>query len=285
MNLLDREIGYGHPCFVIAEIGINHNGSLKTAKELIDAANLAKAEAVKFQKRTVDVVYSKEELDKPRDSPFGTKNGHLKRALEFGAPEYIEIDAHCANHDIIWFASPWDVQSVYFLEDMDVPCYKIASACITDMELLDEVNHMRKPVFMSTGMSTLKEIERGLGALDKCEVIPMVTTSTYPCKLEELNLSRIGTFMKRFGKDVGYSGHEVGIWTSYAAATMGACVIERHITLDRAMWGSDQAASVEPHGIARLVREIRDLEKARGTGVIKPFKSEEPIKHKLRRVK
>lgn len=280
----DRRIGDGEPCFVVAEIGINHNGDVELARRLIDAAADAGVDAVKFQKRTIEVVYSAEELERPRDSPFGTTNGDLKHGLEFGEEEYRQIAEWCGARSVPWFASCWDEQSVAFMEAFNPPAYKIASASLTDDALLREHRATGRPLIVSTGMSTLEEIDHAVGLLGNEDLILMHTTSTYPSALEELNLRTIRTLRDRYGVPVGYSGHEVGLATSVAAVALGACVIERHLTLDRAMWGSDQAASVEPHGIARLVRDIRAVETALGDGVKRIYDSELPVRAKLRRV-
>ena len=279
----NKLIGPGQPCFVIAEIGINHNGDMAVCKKLIDAAAESGCDAVKFQKRTVDVVYTKEELARPRENPFGATNGDLKRGLEFGEKEYREIDAHCKEKGIQWFASCWDEASVDFMEQFNPSCYKIASASLTDDKLLQYHRSKKRPILLSTGMSSLEEIDHAVEVLGKENLVVLHCTSTYPSKIDELNLSVIPTMMERYGVPIGYSGHEVGLSTSFAAAVLGACTVERHITLDRAMWGSDQAASVEPQGFVRLVRDIRVWEEARGDGVKKVYDSELPIRDKLRR--
>ena len=279
----DREVGPGQPCFFIAEIGINHNGSVEIAKKLVSASMLAGCEAVKFQKRSVDVVYSPQELSAVRESPFGTTNGDLKRRLEFGVEEYSEIAAHCVASNITWFASCWDEGAVDFVDQFDPPCYKVASASLTDDGLLEHVRSKGKPVILSTGMSTLAQIDHAVEVLGKDDLIVLHCTSTYPSTLEELNLGCIGSLKQRYGIPIGYSGHDVGLATSLAAAVIGACLVERHITLDRAMWGSDQAASVEPHGFSRLVSDVRSCEEAMGDGVKRVYESEVPIAKKLRR--
>jgi len=279
-----RTVGQGHPCYVIAEIGINHNGDLNIARQLIDVAVAAGCSAVKFQKRTVDVVYTAEELARPRESPFGTTNGELKRALEFGAEGYSEIDAYCRAKDIAWFASPWDEASVDFLERFDVPCHKVASASLTDDGLLRRMRATGKPVILSTGMSTMAQIDHAVEVLGRDKLVILHATSTYPAKYDELNLRVIPVLAQRFGVPVGYSGHETGIASSVAAVAMGACVVERHLTLDRAMWGSDQAASLEPNGITRLMRDIHLVELAMGNGEKRLLDAEVPIMKKLRRV-
>jgi N-acetylneuraminate synthase len=279
-----RVIGPGQPVYVIAEIGINHNGDLEIAKRLIDAAAAAGADAVKFQKRTVDVVYSAEELARPRENPFGPTNGDLKRGLEFGEAEYEQIDAHCRKLGIDWFASCWDEGSVDFIEAFNPVCYKIASASITDDGLLRHHRRYGRPIIASTGMCDEARIRHAVDVLGAKDLVLMHTTSTYPTDPKELNLLSIPALRERFPVPIGYSGHEVGLQTSVAAVALGACVLGRHITLDRAMWGSDQAASVEPQGFTRLVRDIRAVEDALGDGQLKIFESEIPIMKKLRRV-
>jgi N-acetylneuraminate synthase len=280
----DKLVGEGQSCYIIAEIGINHNGSLDLAKQLIDVSVLAGCDAVKFQKRTVEVVYTQEELAKPRENPFGSTNGDLKRGLELGQDDYEEIDRYCKDKGIDWFASCWDEGSVDFIEQFSPPCYKIASASLTDDNLLRHHRKYGRPMILSTGMSNLGQVEHAVDVMGPEDLIILHCTSTYPSKPSELNLRGIYTLKEKFDVPIGYSGHEVGLATSYAAAVLGACVVERHITLDRAMWGSDQAASVEPQGVSRLVRDIRELDAAMGDGVIKVYESEEPIIDKLRRV-
>jgi N-acetylneuraminate synthase len=268
----------------VAEIGINHNGSLDIARKLIAAAVLAGCEAVKFQKRTVDVVYSREELARPRESPFGTTNGELKLGLELDVDAYRAIDDYCRTHGVMWLASCWDEASVDFIEQFDPPCYKIASASLTDDNLLRHHRRYGRPIILSTGMSSLAQIDHAVEVLGTGDLILMHCTSTYPSKLEELNLRGIPALRERYGVPIGYSGHEIGLATSLAASVLGACMVERHITLDRAMWGSDQAASVEPQGFARLVRDIHAVESAMGDGAKRIYDSEIPIMEKLRRV-
>jgi len=284
VNIANKRIAADAPAYVIAEIGINHNGDIDLAKRLISVAVAAGCDAVKFQKRTVDVVYTAEELAKPRESPFGTTNGDLKRALEFGRDEYEEIDAYCKAVKIPWFASCWDEESVDFINRFDVPCFKIASASLTDDNLLRHTRATGKPIILSTGMSTLDEIDRAVGILGTRDLIVLHACSTYPAHYGELNLRAIPMLRDRYHVPVGYSGHETGIASSVAAVTLGACVVERHITTDRAMWGSDQAASLEPNGIGRLVRDIRLVEQSMGDGVKRVYESEYPIIKKLRRV-
>ena len=279
-----RTVGPGNPCYLVAEIGINHNGDLDLAKQLIDVAVSAGCDAVKFQKRTVDVVYSDEELARPRESPFGVTNGDLKRRLEFSQEQSDQIDAHCRLRDIAWFASPWDEASVDFLEGFAVPCYKVASASLTDDHLLAHMRSTGKPIILSTGMSPLAQIARAVEVLGRDQLVILHATSTYPAKYEELNLRVIPMLAQRFGVPVGYSGHETGIASSVAAVAIGACMVERHLTLDRAMWGSDQAASLEPNGMTRVARDIRLVEAALGDGQKRVLDTEVPIMQKLRRV-
>jgi N-acetylneuraminate synthase len=279
-----QSVGDGHPCFIVAEIGINHNGDVEIAKKLIDAAALAGCDAVKFQKRTVEVVYTAEELAKPRENPFGPTNGDLKRGLEFGYKQFAEIDRYCREKGILWFASCWDEASVDFIEQFNPPCYKIASASLTDDALLRHHRRYRRPIIVSTGMSTQAQIDHAVKVLGVKDLILLHCTSTYPSKVEELNLNAIRTLRERYGVPVGYSGHEVGLAPSVGAAALGACMLERHITLDRAMWGSDQAASVEWQGFWRLVKDVRALEVAIGDGVKRLYESEVPVMQKLRRV-
>ena len=279
-----RLVGDDQPCFIIAEIGINHNGNIDIAKRLISVALAAGCDAVKFQKRTVEVVYTAEELAKPRENPFGQTNGDLKFGLEFEQEEYEEIDAFCKLIKMTWFASPWDEGSVDFLERFNVPAHKIASASLTDDNLLRHVRETGKPIILSTGMSTYGEIDHAVEVLGKNNLILMHATSTYPANYDELNLRAIPTMAARYGVPVGYSGHETGIPTSVCSAALGACCVERHITLDRASWGSDQAASLEPNGISRLVRDIRLWEQAKGDGIKRVYEREFPIIKKLRRV-
>lgn len=277
-------VGDGAPCYIVGEIGINHNGDLGTARKLIDVALVAGADAVKFQKRSVDVVYTPEELAKPRENPFGPTNGDLKRGLEFGLDQYQRIDRYCKDKGVTWFASCWDQASVDFMEQFAPPAYKIASASLTDDDLLRHHRKTGRPIIISTGMSTLKQCDHAVELLGTQNLIVLHTTSAYPAKIADLNLRLIPALRARYGVPVGYSGHEVGLATSYAAVALGACMIERHITLDRAMWGSDQAASVEPQGLMKLVRDVRTIELGLGDGVKRVSDDELPIMKKLRRV-
>ena len=280
----NKLVGAGQPCYIIAEIGINHNGNVDLAKQLISVAVAAGCDAVKFQKRTVNIVYTSKELALPRENPFGTTNGDLKYGLEFETEDYAEIGRFCKSVKIPWFASPWDEGSVDFLEQFEPPVYKIASASLTDDNLLYHVRKTGRPVIASTGMSTYAEIDHAVEILGKQDLILMHTTSTYPAKYEQLNLRAIPSMIERYGVLVGYSGHETGISTSVAASVLGACCVERHITMDRAMWGSDQAASLEPNGINHLVRDIHLCERSMGDGIKLVYEEEIPVMKKLRRV-
>lgn len=278
-------IGGDDPTFLVAEIGINHNGDVKIAKALIDRAVEYGFHAVKFQKRTLDIVYSPEEMARPRPNPFGETNGDLKRGLEFGKAQYDEIDAYCREKGILWFCSPWDEPSVDFLEAYEPVCYKIASASLTDSNLLKHVKACGRPIILSTGMSTLEEIDVAVDVLSGSEFMLMHTSSTYPSADSELNLKVIETLRQRYGVPIGYSGHEVGVMPSVmAVVAYGACAVERHVTLDRAMWGSDQAASLEPRGMELLAKYTRLWPVVRGDGVKRLLETEVPIKAKLRRV-
>lgn len=279
-----RHIGDGYQCATIAEIGINHNGSIDLARQLIAVASQCGAWAVKFQKRTVDVVYSAEELARPRESPFGTTNGDLKRGLEFSPAQYAIIDTLCQEHGVPWFASCWDEKAVDDIAAFNPPAFKIASASLTDDNLLRHTRATGKPLILSTGMSTLAEIDHAVEVLGTQDLILLHCTSTYPAANEELNLLCIPKLRERYGVPVGYSGHEQGIATSVAAVCLGACLVERHLTLSRSMWGSDQAASLEPQGFARMVRDIEAVESAFGDGEKVVYESERPIIAKLRRV-
>ena len=279
----NKLVGDGQPCFVIAEIGINHNGSVEMAKRLIDMALECGCDAVKFQKRTIDVVYTKEELAKERQSVFGNTNGDLKRGLEFGEKEYKEIDEYCKSKNILWFASCWDEASVDFIDKFNPPCYKIASASLTDDELLKYTKAKGKPILLSTGMSTLEQIEHAVEILGKENLIIYHCTSTYPSNNDEQNLSVISTFKTHFNCPIGFSGHERGISPTLLSVALGACSIERHITLDRTNWGSDQAASLEKPGLQRLIRDIRQIPTLIGDGKKCVYERELPIIEKLRR--
>ncbi|MBU1055291.1 MAG: N-acetylneuraminate synthase family protein [Proteobacteria bacterium] len=271
--------------FIIAEIGINHNGDVNIAKKLIDGAFFAGCDAVKFQKRTIEKVYSKEELDKPRESPWGTTNYEQKLGLEFGEKEYFEIDSFCKEKGIVWFASAWDVESQLFVQKFNLKYNKIASAMLNHKKLIETVAKEKKYTFISTGMSTMDEIENVIEIFKshQCPFELMHCTSTYPMRVEDANLLMIPELKKRFNCKVGYSGHEVGLAVTMGAVGLGATSVERHIALDRAMYGSDQAASVEIMGFHRLVQYIRTIEKAFGNGVKQITPEEKSIKQKLAR--
>ena len=285
VRIADKLVGDGNPCFIIAEIGINHNGSVNLAKKMIDIAVTTGCDAVKFQKRTVDVVYTKEDLAKERKSVFGNTNGDLKRGLEFGEAEYREIDKYCKAKGIMWFASCWDEQAVDFIDKFDVPCYKIASASLTDDNLLKYTKSKGKPILLSTGMSTLDEIRHAVDVLGKDNLIIYHCTSTYPSNADEMNLLAIEELKKEFDCPIGYSGHERGVTPSVLAVALGACSVERHITIDRTNWGSDQAASLEMAGLYHMVRDIRQVPSLLGDGKKVVYSRELPIIEKLRRVK
>ena len=271
--------------FIIAEIGINHNGDIEIAKKLVELAKSAGCDAVKFQKRTVEKVYSKSVLDSPRESPWGKTTRDQKLGLEFGKKEYDEINQHCLLHDIDWFASAWDIDSQLFLRQYDLKYNKIASAMLTNIELLETVAQEGKHTFISTGMSTMEEIKNAVNIFKKsnCPFELMHTNSSYPMKIEEANLMCIPMLKKEFDCNVGYSGHEVSAYrVSLIAASLGATSIERHITLDRTMYGSDQAASLEPPGLKRMIKDVRSVDSVLGDGEKRVWDSEIPVKKKLR---
>lgn len=281
----DILVGDGEPVYVIGEIGINHNGDLDLARRLIDVAADAGCQAVKFQKRTPSICVPVEQRGQIRQTPWGEMTYlEYKERTEFGRDEYTQISKYCDERGMQWFASPWDVPSVEFLEEMDVPVHKVASASVADHEMLRVLAATGKPIILSTGMSTLPEIDQAVEILGTANLIIMHATSTYPLPPEEANLRTITTLKERYGVPVGYSGHERGLQISLAAVTLGAVAVERHITLDRTMWGSDHAASLEPAGLEHLVRDIRIIEQALGDGVKRVFPGEEAPKARLRRV-
>lgn len=281
--ILDRKIGRGQPTYVIAEIGINHNGDLDIARQLIDVAAEAGCDAVKFQKRTPELCVPVEQQGVLRQTPWGTMTYlDYKRRVEFGDAEYEAIAAHAASVGIHWFASPWDVPSVDFLERHHAPVHKVASASLTDGNVLKALQATGKPVILSTGMSTMAEVDRAVEILGRENLVLLHTTSTYPCPAEESNLRTIATLAERFDVPIGYSGHERGLQVSLAAVAIGACVVERHITIDRTMWGSDHAASLEPQGLRNLVRDIRIIEAAMGDGRKRVHPGEEEPRQRLR---
>jgi N-acetylneuraminate synthase len=277
------KVGSGYPAYIIGEIGINHNGELENCKKLIDVAAAAGCNAVKFQKRTPELCVPDAQKSVVRETPWGLMTYlEYRHRIELKEDQYAEIDRYAKSKGLHWFASCWDIPSVDFIERFSPVCYKIASASLTDDELLRYTASKGRPVILSTGMSTQEEIDRAVALFDRKQLILTHATSTYPCPPEELNLRMIGTLRTRYNVPVGYSGHETGLQTTLAAVALGACVIERHITLDRATWGTDQAASVEPAGLHRLVRDIRVIERAFGDGVKRVYPSELPIRQKLR---
>lgn len=279
-----RPVGDGHPTFVIAEIGINHNGSLDLALQLIDAAVAAGCDAVKFQKRTPELCTPPDQAVQMRQTPWGYISYlEYRFRVEFEREQYEAIDRHCRAKGIAWFASCWDEKSVDFIEQFGPPCYKVQSAAITDGALLARLKDTGRPLIVSTGMSTMEQIDAAVSFLEPRDLVLAHATSAYPCKTEELNLRMIETLYSTYRYPVGYSGHEVGLPTTVAAVALGACLVERHITLDRAMWGSDQAASVEPAGFERLVHYIRTVEQSMGDGVKQVYDSERGAMARLRR--
>lgn len=271
--------------YVIGEIGINHNGDLDIARKLIDVAAEAGCQAVKFQKRTPEICVPPDQRDKIRQTPWGEMTYlDYRYRVEFGADDYQQIAKYCAERELDWFASPWDVPSVEFLEEFDVVTHKVASASVTDLELLTRLRDTDKPIILSTGMSTIEQIDKAVEILDRDKLIILHSTSTYPLSPEEANLRTIQTLQWRYGVPVGYSGHERGLQISLAAVALGAVMVERHITLDRTMWGSDQAASLEPAGLEHLVRDIRIIGEAMGDGVKRVFPGELKPLSRLRRV-
>lgn len=284
MKIGKREINDLSDPYIIAEIGINHNGSLTLAKSLVDIAVKSGCDAVKFQKRDIDLVYTKEELDKPRNSVYGKTNGDLKRGLELSYNDYCELFKYAREKRIDIFASSWDINSVDFLEQFDPCCYKVASACITDEELLKKISQTNKPVIISTGMSSIDEIKTAISFFDEDRIALLSCTSTYPTSDNDINLNKILTLKEKFPNiPIGYSGHESDVIPSIVAVSMGACIIERHITLSKELWGSDQQASLEPKELKKLVNEIRRLNIIKGDGQIAIRDSEKPICEKLRK--
>ena len=284
IELGGRRVGDGHPAYIIAEIGINHNGDLQNALRLVDAAAHAGADAVKLQKRTPELCVPPDQRQQMRDTPWGYISYlDYRHRVEFDEAAYRTIDAHCREKGIQWFASVWDEPSVDFIEAFYPVCYKVPSASLTDHGLLRHLRRTGRPVILSTGMSTMEQIRAAVEVLGLDDLILMHATSTYPCEPEELNLRMIPVLRELFQVAVGYSGHEVGLVPSAVAVALGACAVERHITLDRAMWGSDQAASVEPSGFERLVKYIRVTEQSLGDGVKRVYPSEQLSLRKLRR--
>jgi N-acetylneuraminate synthase len=280
-----RSIGPGQPVYVIAEIGINHNGSLDIAKKLIDEAVLAGCDAVKFQKRTPELCTPKDQWHLERDTPWGRMSYiNYRHMIELGFDEYAAIDAYCKEKGIDWFVSCWDEVSVDFMEQFNPGVYKFASASLTDHDLIAKVKRTGRPYILSTGMSTMDEIRDAIAQFGTDNLMVAHSTSAYPCPPQELNLRMIDTLMELYpDTPIGYSGHETGLATTVAAVALGACFVERHFTLDRAMWGSDHAASVEPQGMQKLVRDIRDVELALGDGIKRVYDSEMGAMKRLRR--
>jgi len=286
LKIGNQMVGDGHPAYIIAEIGINHNGDLNIAKQMIDAAVHAGVNAVKFQKRTPDVATPPDQQTQMRETPWGYISYlDYRYKVEFSEEQYCEIDQHCKEKGITWLVSVWDLPSVDFMEKFDTPAYKIPSASLTDHGLIQKARATGKPLILSTGMSTMEQIRQGVKIAGEDNLVLMHCTSTYPCEPEELNLRMVESLRREFPTiPIGYSGHEVGLVPSSVAVALGACMVERHLTLDRAMWGSDQAASVEPGGFERLVKYIRVSEAALGDGVKKVYTSELGSMKRLRRV-
>lgn len=282
----NRTLGDGHPTCIIAEIGINHNGDLETAKQMIDAAVHAGVDAVKFQKRTPEIATPPDQQNQMRETPWGyIPYLEYRHKVEFNEQQYQQIEQHCKKRNITWLVSVWDEPSVEFMEKFDTPAYKIPSACLTDNDLIKKARSTRKPLILSSGMSSMDQIRKAVSSSGQNNLVLMHCTSTYPCEPEELNLKMIETLRKEFPTvPIGYSGHEVGLVPSAIAVALGASLVERHLTLDRAMWGSDQAASVEPAGFERLVKYIRVTESALGDGVKRVYESEKTSLKKLRRI-
>ena len=280
----NQMVGDEHPVYIIAEIGINHTGDVDIAKKLIDAAKHGGADAVKFQKRTPALCVPEHQRNQMRETPWGYITYlDYRYKVEFDRDEYAEIDRYCKEVGIAWLASSWDIPSLEFIEAFNPPCHKVPSALLTDHELLRELKATGKPIILSTGMSTLEEIKEAVKITGLDNLVICHTTSSYPCPPEELNLNMIQTLREMYLCPIGYSGHEVGLVPSAVAVALGACLVERHITLDRAMWGSDQSASVEPWGVEQLVKYIRVTEKSLGDGVKRVYDSEESSKSKLRK--
>jgi N-acetylneuraminate synthase len=280
----NKLVGPGNPCYVIAEIGINHNGDFEIAKQLIQMSAEAGCDAVKFQKRTPELCVPLDQRNVMRETPWGQMTYmDYRYKVEFDEKQYQELADFAAKFDVHLFASPWDVESVDFLVKMKHPVIKIPSASITDIELLEKIASTGLPVIMSTGMSTMDQIDKAVSVLNKENLLIAHSTSAYPCDPVELNLKMIPVLQDRYQVPIGYSGHETGLQTTVAAVTLGACFVERHVTLDRAMWGSDQSASVEPPGVQRLVRDIRTVESALGDGIKKVYESELKPMSRLRK--
>ena len=285
IQIRDRIIGDDQPTYIIAEIGINHNGSLEIAKKLIDSAASSDCDAVKFQKRTPHLCVPEPQQGVMKQTPWGTMTYlEYRDRVEFNEAEYREIDRYCKEKGIMWFASCWDEPSVDFLEQFSPVCHKVCSAALTNDNLLRHLNATERPIILSTGMSTMKEIRHAVSLLDQDRLLIAHCTSSYACRPEELNLNMIRTLRREFNCPIGYSGHELGLVTTCAAIAIGASFVERHITLDRGMWGNDQKASLEPGDLRRLVTDIREIEKALGDGIKQVYASEEAALVKLRKI-
>jgi len=285
IKIKNKEIGEGFPVFIVAEIGINHNGDLELAKKLIDVAVISGCDAVKFQKRNPKEAVPEEYKNVKRETPWGVISYlEYRQKIEFWEKEYDEIDRYCKNKKILWFASPWDISSIEFLQKYNLPTYKVPSALITNKEYLQKLKRTNKPLIVSTGMADIELVKRVVKFLGEDRILLMHTVSVYPAKPEIINLEVIRTYLNLFDCPVGYSGHEVGLQITLAAVALGAMAVERHIALDRSMWGTDQAASVEPIGMIRLVRDIRIVETALGTGEKKIYPEEIEIEKRLRKV-
>lgn len=280
----DRQVGDGQPTYIVAEIGINHNGDLDIAKEMIRVAKQVGVDAVKFQKRTPELCVPPEQRNQMRDTPWGYITYlDYRYKVEFDRAQYDEIDRYCKEIGISWFASVWDEPSIDFMETYSPVCYKVPSAALTDHDLLRSLRATGRPIILSTGMSTSEQIDTSISVVGLDNLMLTHTTSSYPCDPDELNLRMVETLRKKYPVPVGYSGHEVGLIPSVISVALGACLVERHFTLDRAMWGGDQAASVEPQGFERLVKYIRVTEQAMGDGIKQVYASEQSSLKKLRR--
>ena len=284
IQISDRIIGDGQPTYIIAEIGINHNGSLEIAKRLIDVAVSSDCDAVKFQKRTSHLCVPEQQQGVTKQTPWGTMTYlEYRNRVEFSETEYGEVDRYCKEKGIMWFASCWDEPSVDFLEQFSPVCHKVCSAALTNDNLLRGLNSTGRPIILSTGMSTMKEIRHAASLLDQDRLLIAHCTSSYACQPEDLNLNMIKTLRREFNCPIGYSGHELGLVTTYAAVAIGASFVERHITLDRGMWGNDQKASLEPGDLQQIVRDIHETEKALGDGIKQVYESEQAALLKLRK--
>ncbi len=285
IQIKDRIVGDGQRTYILAEIGINHNGSLEIAKKLINSAVSSGCDAVKFQKRTPHLCVPVHQRDVMKETPWGTMTYlEYRDRVEFGEAEYREIDGYCKEKGIMWFASCWDEPSVDFLEQFSPVCHKVSSAVLTNDNLLRHLNATKRPIILSTGMSTMAEIRHAVSLLNQDRLLIAHCTSSYACRPEELNLNMIKTLRQEFNCPIGYSGHELGLVTTCAAVAMGASFVERHITLDRGMWGNDQKASLEPGDFKRLVNDIREIEKALGDGTKQVYDSERAVLLKLRKI-